>query len=75
MRKASVPLHVMLKPEQMAAYRLLAKDLGLTLRDLVQTAIDGFYRGAVEPVPLQVAERLSRLEERVSHLETIATPG
>jgi hypothetical protein len=40
-RRASIPLHVMLEPEQKQRYEQLALDLGMSLRELVITAIEG----------------------------------
>jgi hypothetical protein len=39
-RKASIPLHVMLEPEQKQRYEQLASDLRMSLRELVITAIE-----------------------------------
>lgn len=39
-RKASIPLHVMLEPEQKQRYEQLALALGMSLRELVITAIE-----------------------------------
>ena len=39
-RKASIPLHVMLEPEQKQRYERLAADLGMSLRELVVNSIE-----------------------------------
>ncbi len=47
-RKASVPLHVMLEPEEAERYKLLAETMGISMRDLVRMGLDAIARDRAE---------------------------